>query len=686
INASKQYYNNLSTILSIHRQITTLIDPSNSFNLGSVIRGLNVTYTFNYSDNKASFIIGASWSETSPYYGFIPFLKDWGNGTYTIYLNTSNANVAASPFTFIFNISAIGNETQVISLDIDVTIIQTKIEGLTWNSPIARFLGLNQTVNFYFNDTVNNLPILGLTTDDIEVRNNETGALWDTGDFNWSLINPLDDGNYILNISTDGLDAGWYILKINASNSPNYDWGLAYLSFYLRGDFTQINMISVSDLEQQLTPTGLGYNYTTFLGSDLLLEFNITDLDDGTNITGAADQYIISYKNLVTLSVGAIPQTFSFIFQSPSYGTYSGNINTSVLMSPGYYLINITVVKLNYENTTFSFNLTLVNSQMNMVSLTNAGGTLTPTGIYNIYNSSVAVNINIEFNITDSESLNRLIARAADSYTIWYQNVDTGENGTLLETLGFNNPTSTYIGSIITSGLQTGNYMINVSVDILKYDIFPLIFNLTIVSTNVNIINITNPGGQLSPSGVGNFYSTTIAVDIDLAFNTTDAIFGNVITIGVGLLYEVSFENLDTLSTGTIINTLSEGGISHSGTLDISQFADGNYTITITINKSNAVVSSFNFNLRIILANSSIISISNPNGQLTPTGIGFFYETTIAVDITLIFNTTDSIFGNVITIGAGILYEISFENLDTFSTGTIINTLSEGGISHSGTL
>ncbi|KKM80816.1 hypothetical protein LCGC14_1336060, partial [marine sediment metagenome] len=686
INVSKQNYNNLSTTFNFHRQITTSVDPSNSADLGSVIRGLNVSYTFNYSDNENNFIIGASWGEVSPNYGFIPFLKDWSNGTYTMELETSSVNVAASPFTFTFNISAIGNETQVISLDIDVTIIQTKIETLLGNSLISRISGLNQTATFYFNDTVNNQPILDLTTGDIEVRNNETGVLWNTGDFNWSLINPLNDGNYILNISTNGLDAGWYVLKISASNSPNFDWSWDYLEFYLRGDYTQINMISVSDLEDQLTPTGSGYNYTTFLGSDLSLEFNITNLDNGANVTGAANQYIISYKNLVTLSEGIIPQTFNFNFQSASYGTYFGTANTSILMNPGYYLINITVIKLNYENSTFSFNLTLVNSQMNMVLLTNVGGILTPDGIYNSYNSSVAVDINLEFNITDTESLNRLIARNADSYTIWYQNLDTSDIGTLSETLGFNNPTSTYMGSILTSGLQTGNYLINVSVDILNYDIFSLIFNFTIVSTDVNIINITNPGGQLFPSGVGNFYESAIAVSIDIAFNTTDGIFGNVITIGTGRLYEVLFENLDTFSTGSITGTLNEGGIIHNGTLDTSQLGIGNYSITIIINKSNAVVSLFNFNLRIILTNSSIISISNPNGELIPSGIGNFYVNSIMTDLIIEFNSTDATFGNLITIGLGNSYTISYLNLGSLDSGTISNSLTEGGISHSGTL
>ncbi|GAG79314.1 unnamed protein product, partial [marine sediment metagenome] len=155
INASKENYNNLSVSLTIHRQITTIITPSNSIDLGSVMRGLNISYAFDYSDTTGSPINETSWERIGPSYNFIAFLANNGDGDYTIRFNTTNVDVSGSPYTFMFNISSIGNETQILSITIDVTIIQTDIEDLSWTSVIARNSGLNQSITFYFNDTTN---------------------------------------------------------------------------------------------------------------------------------------------------------------------------------------------------------------------------------------------------------------------------------------------------------------------------------------------------------------------------------------------------------------------------------------------------------------------------------------------------------------------------------------------------
>ncbi|GAH83834.1 unnamed protein product, partial [marine sediment metagenome] len=234
---------------------------------------------------------------------------------------------------------------------------------------------------------------------------------------------------------------------------------------------------------------------------------------------------------------GTLQETLYFKLITLDYGIYTGGIETSGLTDGRFYLINITVVKLNFENTTFSFNLTLVNSQINIISISNQGGQLEPSGINNFYNSSVAVDITIDFNITDTESLNRTIARDASSYIVRFTNLVTGQNGILDNNFEFNLSTSTYIGTIITSGLPAGNYLINLSVVILNYKIFPLTFNLTIVLADSNIISITNIGGQLSPSGVDSFYESFIESNINIGFNITDANFGNILQIGASISY-----------------------------------------------------------------------------------------------------------------------------------------------------
>ncbi|MBA7688853.1 hypothetical protein ES703_97342 [subsurface metagenome] len=447
-------------------------------------------------------------------------------------------------------------------------------------------------------------------------------------------------------------------------------------------------MVSVSDPEEILTPSGIGNNYTTFVGSDSTLEFNVTDRECGDNvITEEIPGYIImiSYKNLITELTGTLQENFVFDWNPyPDYGTYIGDILTSELTEAGYYLINITFAKLNYENTTFSFNLTLVNSQITIISISNSGGQLEPFGIGDYYNSTIVLDISLEFNITDTESLNRTIARDASSYTVRYTNLVTAENGIILNNFVFNSSTSTYIGTLTTSGLPVGNYLINVSVVILKYKIIPLTFNLTIIYTESNIISITNVGGQLSPTGAGGFYEPTVATDISIEFNTTDANFGNIIQIGAGISYTIYYTNIDTSENGTILHSIAEIASSHSGSLDISSFSFGNYSITIIINKSNNIVSTLSFKLRIVYAESNIISITNPGGQLSD--IDNFYETFIGSNVGIEFNTTDANFGNIIQIGAGISYSVFYQNIDTLESGALQHSITELISSHSGFL
>ncbi len=357
INASKQNYNNLSRTLTIHRQITTTIEPLNNVDLGSVIRGLNVSYTFNYTDYTKTPIIGANWTRVSPFYGFDVFLKDWVNGTYTIHLNTTNVDVSGSPYTYIFTISAIGNETQTISLIIDVTIIETQIENLVWNPLIARNSGLNQTIRFYFNDTINNKAILGLITNNIKVTNYATGTIWDRGDFNWRLIDLWNNGTYILDVSTKGLDSGSYTLGLNVSKFPNYDVRLAYIPFYLRGNYTQFNLISISDPGGALTSISSGHHYRIFKGSVINLEYSISDLEFNNNtVTQAASSYYVSYRNLNTGAIGSLQSNIQFV-----YPNHDGTVSTSISeLVAGNYLINIATALSNYENATFTFNLTII--------------------------------------------------------------------------------------------------------------------------------------------------------------------------------------------------------------------------------------------------------------------------------------------------------------------------------------
>ena len=355
IDASKQFYENRSTTYTFHRQITTQITPLNIIDLGSVMKGLNVSYTFNYSDTTGKPIAQANWSPIGASFGFQAFLQNRGDGNYTMHLDSTNVGVFGSPYTISFNISSTGNETQIVQMTIDVLIIQTEAIYVSSISEIARNSGLNQSVRFYFNDTTNNLPVLNVITQNIVVKNSATGTPFNDGEF-W-LFDPFSNGTYILDITMGTRNSGQYTLEINASKIPNYDYSLFNISFYYRGNYTDINLISLSDPGPGvLSPIGL-YNFTIFEGSDLDIEFNITDSEYFDNlIIGDADSYTVRYTNLGTGSDGILVENLNFITL-----LHTGTIFTSnPALTKGRYSLNITTSRTNYEDATFIFNLTII--------------------------------------------------------------------------------------------------------------------------------------------------------------------------------------------------------------------------------------------------------------------------------------------------------------------------------------
>ena len=366
INCSGRFYENKTIEFEFHRQITTVIAPSNTATLGPIIRGQNVSYMFSYSDTLANPIIEANWSVIGSDEGFQSFLQNHNDGTYTIHLDSDNVNVAGSPFTFKFNISAIGNETQEITLTINVNIIGTEIINTTYFDQVSRSSGLNQTFTFYFNDTTNDEPVKNINTIDVLVKDNSTGIVWDATDFDWIVSNGTGDGNYILNISLKDIDSGSYTLEVNVSKAPNYNFSLSYFSFYLRGNYSQTNLVSVSDPGGLLTSVG-NYNFTIFEGSDITVEFNMTDLEYGnTLISSLADSYTVRYQNLNTPANGIIASSFQIVALN-----HRGSFTTSnPALVIGNYEINVTINKLNYEDVSFVLNLTVIQKyQANLTTI-----------------------------------------------------------------------------------------------------------------------------------------------------------------------------------------------------------------------------------------------------------------------------------------------------------------------------
>ncbi|MHA1337074.1 MAG: hypothetical protein ACTSPW_15265, partial [Promethearchaeota archaeon] len=344
------------TILTIiNEEQTKIIDLSKNF---TIFRGQNITYTFNYSDINNNPITSATITEKSVPSGFTTFTRELSNGNYTIKLNSSNVNVLNSPFEYNFTIWKVGYQPQDISLSINVIKTNTEIIIKKYNTTYYRKDNPTINVILYVKDTINNKSVLGLTKGNVTIYNQANMQQWlDT----WNL-QYLPDGNYSLkiNVSSTNYNSGVYNLLINISGYPNYNWSTATIQITLLGNRSTINIMSILDPGGIISPTSPGTLYEFFVGSDLYIEFNITDLDSpsGNEIvedTGKSAIITVNYNNTETNEQGTIANNLEYDLNTK---TFKGTIDTSSLAA-GSYIINISVSLTNYKIKDLSLNVSV---------------------------------------------------------------------------------------------------------------------------------------------------------------------------------------------------------------------------------------------------------------------------------------------------------------------------------------
>ena len=152
INVNKTYYSNQTFDFWFQKVIKTNITVFPE--IVSVIRGTDASFQLNYSDRTNKPITNITGkviiSVISIHPSFTWTISVDGNGNYTIVLHTTYVDVGTHICTF--NISATGNETQIIILTVHVYMIQTEIlivEG-DYNSTLVRWQGFDQSIIFYF--------------------------------------------------------------------------------------------------------------------------------------------------------------------------------------------------------------------------------------------------------------------------------------------------------------------------------------------------------------------------------------------------------------------------------------------------------------------------------------------------------------------------------------------------------
>ncbi len=362
IDISKQYYRNKTMVFVFDRQIQTTISPNTIYTLPDTFRGDTVIFTFNYSDSMGFPILGANWATIGSDSGLNPIFDEISNGNYTITLNTLGLN--AGTYNYVFNISATGNETQVISLTLTILPAETNLQVDSYVPTIPLYTGANQTIVFRINDSTTDQPLLFLTTSSITVTDSN-GNPWlrGTGNHNWTLYDFNGDGNYTLRISTTGLGVGTYTVVIYVNPGTNYATFQLSISFAIRGSYMSANLISVEDPDGVISSISEDiYNYTTFIGSDITLSFNLTEDEFGDALILGGATYSITYVNLLNSSdTGTILNDLSFESINESYGYHSGILNLSHSLNKlGSYQLTIKISKSNYENTSFTIYLNIV--------------------------------------------------------------------------------------------------------------------------------------------------------------------------------------------------------------------------------------------------------------------------------------------------------------------------------------
>ncbi|MFX1594055.1 MAG: hypothetical protein ACFFCL_15300, partial [Promethearchaeota archaeon] len=147
----------------------------------------------------------------------------------------------------------------------------------------------------------------------------------------------------------------------------------------------------------------------------------------------------------------------------------------------GYYILNISVTDLNSGWIELMINITFEPNfatslepvifylqgnltQTHLISISDPGGEGTLIGIGNNYTCFLGRDLNVEFNITDSDNNDSLVSGTANSYSVEYAEIGNPTNqGTVGESLA--NATNSYQGTIYTSGITIiGTYEITIKI------------------------------------------------------------------------------------------------------------------------------------------------------------------------------------------------------------------------------
>ncbi len=298
---------------------------SGSAESGSVPWGENVTIILQFSDTDHGYIgingasISFNWLDDIQ--GVDYWIIDYGNGTYTLTLNTSKVAIGSQSFTLNFAFTKNHYNTAHVSVSFQVRDRLTALYITSVDPGTSVPWGDSLIITLTFNDTDNGFTsIIGATF----------SCDWDA--FYWNYVYNTSNGAYILTIRTESRFEGGYTLHIYAGKDH-------YQTFMTLQSFVSRSIQTNYQADPLFVPSQPW-------GDNLSIYVDYLDLDHG--------EYIPFAEVDITWN-----ESFYIIYWFGN-GTYLLEINTSC-RNIGNHIIQITLSRSHYVTQNIEIDLTLRN-------------------------------------------------------------------------------------------------------------------------------------------------------------------------------------------------------------------------------------------------------------------------------------------------------------------------------------
>ncbi|WP_371805894.1 hypothetical protein [Candidatus Lokiarchaeum ossiferum] len=616
-----------------HVNIVTDMQVENLYasSILTAIRENNCTFQLNYNQTSdETVIIGATISEESIEPGLIWSFDDLGSGNYEIPINTSLVDVGT--YTCNFSISKLNYETVQFSFNITIEKAQTELQIINKTDIVSRALYQNATIYFRIWDSSNNANITGVSPSSLTVFN-ETSSIeqWDISsqiDWNmWEVGSGVYGANINLSTDSERLDSGSYAVTLNVSFLPNFNYSTLYFPFFIRGNLTELDNIVISgDSLVEISPN----NYSLYqLVSDINVEFDFNNIE-GTN-------YVLTYDNTGSKIFNYwvyCDGNETLLVDDIEWVVGDGKNRGSIILGDlptELHNISIVVGLKNYENTTYTFNITILdlktNASINALNQPSRVPILT-NGNYTIYAYEDLL-VRIFYNDTINDD-----AILGASYAILNYN-------------SINYAMTTSGGGIYEYSLSKANFILGSNTVTIylgeeKYDNASLTFDIFVMNVSTeavidNVIQSTHDPGITAPFSEGNY--TIYAydeVDITILYNDT-----------LNVDDEVNNADYAWIEYGSISESMVfiSNGI-YSYQLQLEDLILDSNTITIYFGKDDYDNATLTFDIFVLNVSTeavidNVIQFTHDPGITAPFSEGnytiYAYD---EVDITILYNDT----------------------------------------------